>query len=200
MIQILITAVLLLFSGCTQPYQSSEYKVDQFPSQAKSIVVIQMSPVSAEFDFVKIAESDGGYYPISDGNYYTTMYHFRQYTVFPFGNSNQIKVMMVDPGYYAITNIEYFTGNTQYSSNQYLLHSINSESFAPTWGGFYAPPGEVVYVGSLELKYAWRRNTFLFTHSYYEDYVRGFLQVKYPMLADMMEKGAFFPGGKTVQF
>ena len=196
----IIACILLVLSGCGQTYQSYRYQVDQFPSSNKSIVIAHIYPGDTEFDFIKIAQPDGSYYPIDDGKYYTTMYRFKQTTFWPFNQSGSVKVMMVDPGYYAISNIKYMVGNVVYYSDSHLLHSIDGKGFSPTWGAFYAPPGKVVYIGHLNIQYSWREQTFLFKHAYHDEYIEGMLQVKYPGLADMLERGPFFPGGTEQLF
>lgn len=84
---------------------------------------------------------------------------------------------MVDPGEYVLENLKYVCGNVTYVSTlNALVPSPNGEKYV--YGKFYVAPGEIVYLGNINVSFANKQSILLIEDKYEE--AAKYLISKYP--------------------
>lgn len=184
----LIIAGCLALFGCGQPYQPYQFNGGSIGKE-KAIVILSLGPINAEASIVKFANEDHSHYQTHKGQYWATAYRLNPTT---YWNLKTItpQVMLIEPGYYAFTELLYYSGNTTYTSEGSPAVTFTNGAFQLTWGGFLAEAGKVTYVGELALKP--NSEGFSLAHSYDDEKIATYIRNIYPALSTQISYGTYF--------
>lgn len=191
--------ILLPLVGCGGiTYKSPAVRPQELHSGQKAIVITKASHkykgfiLSGEVPVgYRIARADTNYPELKTRHAYRSV-DATSFTVW----KQPYSIFMVEPGTYVVEDISYAVGDTTYSST---LDGLNPGDERFIYGGFSVKPGEIVYLGDLDINLRDQKQVKIGVVDNYDEAVKMFHK-KHPDLASKPVNKKFFnPNGSLSQ-
>jgi len=173
---ILFCSINLTACGSGIRYANHKFKADQFHTGEKAVVLVRVS--SKYKGWILRGETSVSYSFAKVDSNYPSLKTRHAYLVDGAWKNNYYAVLMVDPGIYVLETISYNMGDSDYYSAKDGLNP-GKENFL--YGGFNIKPGEVVYLGDINIDFHSKEKDIFVSDNL--EKAKLFLNKKYPDLS-----------------